>query len=286
MVKIIADTLSGLPVALAHKLGIPYMPQIVIFGNESYRDDTEIDSKTFLARLRASSALPKTAAPPPSLYTPVYEQLLSEGHSIVVLCPSADVSGTYRSAQVAAQDFPGADIHVVDTRTIAASLGNVVLEAHKWALEGCDAETIIARVHEMVSRERIYVVVDTLEYLYKGGRIGGAKMLVGSLLQVKPILQFKNGRIEPVEQQRTKRRGIARLKELVAADCPQSPDAHLTILQGGAEEEAHVLACELQDQFGLEEEIPIQSLPPAILVHAGPGVLGAAYFVAPNSQEN
>lgn len=278
MVKIVADTTSSLPLDLVRKLDIPYLPQIVIFGDESYRDDTELDARTFLEKLKKSPVLPKTAAPPPALYTPIFQKLVDEGHTIIVLTPSRDVSGTFRSAEVAAADFPNADIRVVDTRLVASNLGNVVLMAHEWASQGMDPDTIIANVHEMAKRHRVFIAVDTLEFLHKGGRIGGAQMLVGSLLQVKPILQFKNGRVEPVEQQRTKRRAIARIKELIMADCPRTPESKLTVLHGGVYEEAKALAADLQNMLGIDE-VPVNDLPAAILVHAGPGVLGATYFV-------
>lgn len=277
MVTIVADTTSSIPVLQAQELGIPYIPQIIVFGNETYRDDTEMDSKTFLKRLREANTLPKTAAPPPALYHPIYEKYTQDGNTVVVLTPSADVSGTFRSAEVAAADFPGRDIRIVDTRTIGSGLASIVLEANRWAKEGLDADTIIERVKDMSQRERVYFVVDTLEYLYKGGRIGGAKMLVGSLLQVKPILQFKNGRTEAVESQRTKRRAMARLKELVYSDCPHHDGALLTIMQGDAEEEAQALAEEFKTQLGISS-IRIYDLPPAILVHAGPGVIAVSYF--------
>lgn len=277
MVTIVADTTSSIPVPQAQELGIPYIPQIIVFGNETYRDDTEMDSKTFLKRLRESSTLPKTAAPPPALYHPIYEKYTQDDNTVVVLTPSADVSGTFRSAEVAAADFPGRDIRIVDTRTIGSGLASIVLEASRWAKEGLDADTIIERVKDMSQKERVYFVVDTLEYLYKGGRIGGAKMLVGSLLQVKPILQFKNGQTEAVESQRTQRRAMARLKELVYSECPHHDGALLTIMHGDAEEEAQALAEEFKTQLGISS-IRIYDLPPAILVHAGPGVIGVSYF--------
>lgn len=282
MIKIIADTTSSIPVSVAKQLGIYYFPQIVIFGNESYRDDTEIDTQTFLRKLRASPDLPKTAAPAPALYTPIYQQLLAEGHTPIVICPSAELSGTYRSATLAAQDFPNADIRVVDTRTLGSGLASIILEAVQWANQGLDADTIVQKIKEMASRERVYFVVDTLEYLHKGGRIGGAQALLGSILQVKPILTLKNGRAEPVESQRTKRRALARVIELVAAEYPRNGNAHLCLMHGDAEEGAKALADQLRQMFRITE-IPIYELPPAILVHAGPGVLAISFFVE-NSQ--
>lgn len=280
MVIIIADTTSTIPTDEAKRLGIPYIPQIIVIGDETYRDDYEIDSKTFLQRLKTSPVLPKTAAPPPALYYPIYQEYAKPGNTLIVLAPSADVSGTYRSAEVAAKGFPGADIRIIDTRTIGAGLGTLVRLAHQWAQAGVDADTIIQRVKEWAARERVYFVVDTLEYLHKGGRIGGAQMLVGSLLQIKPILQFKNGRTEPVESQRTKRRAVERLKELVYSDCPHSDQSFLSIMHGDAFEEAQRLAEEFKTALGLSH-VPICDLPPAILVHAGPGVLGVSYFTAP-----
>ena len=281
MIKIITDTTSGLPLELARAHDIPVLPQIIIFGEETYRDDTEMDTRMFLQKLRASPTLPKTAAPPPALYNPIFERLLAEGYrTIICLHPSSELSGTVRSALTAAQDFPGADIRVVDTRTIAAPLATVVLLAARWAREGVDADTIIARVQDMLARQRVYFVVDTLEYLHRGGRIGGAQALLGGLLQVKPILTLRDGRVEPFEQQRTQKRALARLRELVLEECPSTPESYLAVMHADAEATARELAADFSAQLGIPD-IPIYELPPAIVTHAGPGVLAVSYFVAP-----
>ena len=281
MIKIITDTTSGLPLELAQAHDIPVLPQIIIFGEETYRDDTEMDTRMFLQKLRASPTLPKTAAPPPALYNPIFERLLAEGYrTIICLHPSSELSGTVRSALTAAQDFPGADIRVVDTRTIAAPLATVVLLAARWAREGVDADTIIARVQDMLARQRVYFVVDTLEYLHRGGRIGGAQALLGGLLQVKPILTLRDGRVEPFEQQRTQKRALARLRELVLEECPPTPESYLAVMHADAEATARELAADFSAQLGIPD-IPIYELPPAIVTHAGPGVLAVSYFVAP-----
>jgi len=281
MIKIITDTTSGLPLDVARAHDIPVLPQIIIFGEETYRDDTEMDTRMFLQKLRASPTLPKTAAPPPALYNPIFEQLLAEGYrTIICLHPSSELSGTVRSALTAAQDFPGADIRVVDTRTIAAPLATVVLLAARWAREGVDADTIIARVQDTLARQRVYFVVDTLEYLHRGGRIGGAQALLGGLLQVKPILTLRDGRVEPFEQQRTQKRALVRLRELVLGECPHTPESYLAVMHADAEATARELAADFSAQLGIPD-IPIYELPPAIVTHAGPGVLAVSYFVAP-----
>ena len=223
MVKIVADTTSGLPRDMMKSLNIPLIPQIVIFGEESYRDDTELDTAAFLAKLKASSELPKTAAPPPALYNPIFTEAKKQRESVIVIAPSEKVSGTVRAAVVAAQDFPDVDVRVVDSLTVAGNLGSLVLMADEWAKSGLDADTIVNRLNDWIGRGRIYFLVNTLEYLQKGGRIGGAKALIGKMLQVKPILCVSAGQVEPFEQQRTKKRALARLLEIVEDQCPKVP---------------------------------------------------------------
>lgn len=278
MVQIIADTLSSIPVSTAKELGIPFLPQIVIFGNDSYRDDTEMDSSLFIQKLRSSSQLPKTAAPPPDLYHPYYEQLKREKKSGIVIAPSAGLSGTVRSAEVSALDYPDVDIRVLDTKTIAGGLGELVLLADKYAKDGMNTDTLFDKITELSTRSRTYFLVDTLEFLYKGGRIGGASALFGSILQVKPILTLVDGKTEPAEKQRTKKKALERIVELVADECPKSADAHLCISQEGApKEEIDFLVDNFKKNQGLSE-IPQYSLPPAILTHAGPGAIAISYI--------
>ncbi len=278
MVKIIADTTSGLPREMLKSLGIPLIPQIVVFGEESYRDDTELDTALFLLKLKTSTTLPKTAAPPPALYNPIFEEAQRNGDTVIVVAPSAKVSGTVRAAEVAAQDFPKLKVHVVDSLTIAGNLATLVLLAHEWASAGESDEAIVKRLNEWIPRGRIFFLVNTLEYLQKGGRIGGAKALLGELLQVKPILCLREGQVEPFEQQRTKKRAVARLVEVIEEQCAKGPSSHLCVMQADAMEEAGALAADLRSRMNLAH-IPIYELPPAIIVHGGPGVLGIGFFV-------
>ena len=278
MVKIVADTTCSIPVKELEEMGVYVLPQIIVFGDDTYRDDTEIDHPTFLIKLKAATSLPKTAAPPPVLYNPIFEAEGKSGNSLVVICPSSELSGTYRSAEIAAKEFPGADIHIVDTRTIGSGFGSLIRCAVNWANEGLSAAEIVNRVKAMAKREHVYFMVDTLEYLRKGGRIGGAQALLGTLVQVKPILTIGNGRAEPFEKQRTKIRAIGRLKELVQTECSQNRNCYLTAMHGAAAEEAITFSRELAELIGVPE-VRYYDLPPAIMVHAGPGVLAVSYFV-------
>lgn len=169
MVKIVTDTTAALSRHIAERYGIPVIPQVVSFGNESYLEGIDLDIAGFMERLRSSSELPKTAAPPVRLFVEAFERLVPSGEPIVCIHPSALVSGTVRSATVAAAEFPGADIRVIDTRIVASPMATMVELAARWAEEGVGADTIVARLESMSRRCRIYFLVATLEYLAKGG---------------------------------------------------------------------------------------------------------------------
>lgn len=278
MTIIVADTTCGLPRQMLQERGIPLIPQVVTFGEQSYHDDQELDTATFLSRLKASPTLPKTAAPEPYLYFPIFEEARTKREPVIVVAPTSKASGTVRSAQTAAQEFSDVDIRVVDTQTVSCNLGSLVLVADAMAKTGCSADEIVSRLHDMIPRGRLYFLVDTLEYLARGGRIGGAKKLVAELLEIKPILQVKNGQIEPFEQQRTKKRAMARLAEVVTEQCKGGSDSHLCMLHVEAQQEAESMVAELKARVPVTK-IPIYELPPAIVVHAGPKAMGVGFFV-------
>lgn len=277
MVKIVADTTCGLPQEMLQQRGIPLIPQVVIFGEEAYHDN-ELDTPTFLRKLKEGRGLPKTSAPEPALYDPIFSAAAEHGESVVVIAPTSKASGTVRSAQTAAQNFPDADIHIVDTQTVSCNLGSMVLVAHEMACAGATADQIVDRINAMIPCGRLFFLVDTLEYLARGGRIGGAKRLLAELLEIKPILQIKEGQVEPFEQQRTKKRAVARLVELAAEQCRGVERPFLSVLQVEAEDEARLIVEELKSRLSIAE-IPIYQLPPAIVVHAGPRALGLGFFV-------
>jgi DegV family protein with EDD domain len=278
MTIIVADTTCGLPHKLLAERGIPVVPQVVMFGEESYHDDKDFNTAVFLQKLKASPKLPKTAAPEPALYFPIFEEAQRKGESVLVIAPTGRASGTFRSAETAALDFPELEVHVIDTQTISCNLGSMVLLADKMAKAGKSADEILMKLRDMIPCGRLYFVVDTLEYLAKGGRIGGAKKLLAELLEIRPILQVKDGQVEPFEQLRTKRRALARLVEVAAEQCQGGDDAHLCVIQVSAEQEAEALVQELMSKIPVSD-IPIYQLPPAIVVHAGPKTLGVGFFV-------
>ncbi len=277
MVQIITDTTSCIPLDFAARYHIPVIPQVINFGNESFYEGLDLDIDGFMQRLKSSRTLPKTAAPPPELFAGEFERLAPLGEPILCIHPSAEVSGTVRSATIARQDFPQLDIRVIDTRTIGSALFTLVRLAAEWAEAGIDADTIILRLEERSQRGRIYFLVATLDYLQRGGRIGGAQALLGSVLQIKPILTLKDGRVDRYESERTHKRALARLQQIVVEQIAADGDGDLTIMHAGVPDEGAALAQELGQQ--LNHPAPqIFNLPPAIVTHGGPGILAACFF--------
>lgn len=277
MTRVVADTTCGLPPDIYRRLKLPMIPQVINFGADSYREGVDIDAAGFMARLRAGKELPKTAAPYPGDFIEVFKECVDAGESVVCIHPSADVSGTVRSAEIAKQDFPGADIRIIDTRTIAGPLASIVLAADALAKQGASADEVEALTRSLMPRARIYFLVDTLEYLRRGGRIGGASALVGTVLQIKPILTFREGRIDQFEKERTKKKALARIKELVMAEAAPGAEAHVSVMHADARAEAEELAADLRRSLNAGEVL-VMDLVPAIITHAGPGALAFGFF--------
>ncbi len=277
MVRIITDTTSCLEPEFARQHNIPVIPQVIHFGEEAFYEGIEMDNAEFMRRLVLSPILPKTAAPPPELFVEQFKILVPLGETILCIHPSAEVSGNVRSATVAASDFPQADIRVIDTRSVASPLASMVKLSVGWAESGLDADSIQQRIGQLSSRCRIYFVVATLEYLAKGGRIGGATALLGNVLQIKPILTFTSGKVDQYEKERTQRRALTRLVEIVLEQYPKEGNGYLTVMHAGVPEQGKSLADELGARLNLGE-VPIYDVPPAIVTHGGPGILGVGFF--------
>jgi DegV family protein with EDD domain len=277
MIHIITDTTSGLKPDISQRYQIPIIPQIINFGERSYYEGVDLDNTTFMQMLIASKELPKTAAPPPEFFVQEFTRLVPLGGTIFCIHPSMEVSGTVRSALTAAQEFPDADIRVIDTRTIGSPLATLVELTAQWASQGLEADDIEKKLKDLIPRNRVYFLVDTLEYLVKGGRLGGATALVGSVLKIKPILTLKGGRVDQFDKERTQKRAIARIFELVKHQADRNGEAYISVMHAAVPELAREFAGLLRKEFNLDY-VPILDVPPAIVTHGGPGILAAAFF--------
>ncbi|MGC9349607.1 MAG: DegV family protein [Anaerolineae bacterium] len=283
MVKIVGDTTSCLSESFAQEHDIPIIPQVIIFGDESYLEGIEIDYATFMDKLRAATESPKTAAPPPELFADVFEQLAPTGEAVVCILPSAILSGTVRSAIVGLQQaheergVEELDVRIIDTQLIASPVATMIRLAAEWADQGVNADEIERRVRDMSARCKIYFLVDTLKYLAMGGRIGGASALLGSVLKIKPVLTLRDGQVDTLEKVRTHRRAVDRLKQLVGEQIAPGEAGHLSIMHADAAEEAQELVAYFQAALDLDA-VPKYEVPPAVVTHGGPGVLGVGFF--------
>lgn len=283
MVKFIGDTTSGLSESFAESHDIPIIPQVIIFGETSYLEGVEITYESFLEKLATATQLPKTAAPPPDLFADAYERFAPLNEPIICVLPSAEVSGTVRSAVVGLEMAhergvrEDLDVRIIDTRLIASPVSTLLRLGAQWAEAGAGADTIEARIREMSARCRTYFMVDTLKYLAMGGRIGGASALLGSVLQVKPVLTIHDGAIDTFEKVRTHKRAVERLKQLVVEQIAPGEAGHLSVMHAAAEDEADALVAYFKDALSLAH-VDVLAVPPAVVTHAGPGVLAVGFF--------
>jgi DegV family protein with EDD domain len=277
-VRILTDTTAVLPSEYIKAHALEVIPQVIIFGQESYLEDYEISYSEFIHQLKISSDLPKTAAPPIGEAVKALERLTSEAETVICIHPSTELSGTVRTVETAKEEaFPDADIRIIDTRVIGGNLASMVIKANEWAESGMEADEIIQRLRSLIPRARTYFMVDTLEFLHRGGRIGGASSLLGSALRIKPILHLTEGRIDVLEKVRTRHRAIERLIELVVAEIQNAEESLLCVMHAEALDHAQHLVEVFRQTFEIDK-IPVYPLGAAITTHAGPGTLGVGFF--------
>ena len=277
MIKIVTDSGSGITPETAQQYGILVVPLYVHFGTETFRDGVDIQLPEFLSRLQSFPQLPTTSQPSAGDFLEVYKSLTADGSEVISIHLSAKLSGTVASACTAQEMLPEARIHVVDSKFISASQAMMVVEAARMAAAGQSTKAILARLDQFIAGSHLYFVVDTLEYLQKGGRIGKAAALLGTALQMKPILMLQDGIVEAKERVRTKNKAVMRLRELAVQETAGRSCRHLGVLHAAALEEARQLGDELVAQLMPAETI-MDEVGPVIATHTGPGVVGVAFY--------
>ena len=274
-VHIITDSSCDLSEEAVAELGITVVPLEIRFGMQSFTDRVELSTADFWKRCRTSDDLPSTAAPSPGAFADAYQRAADGGASdVVVITLSSDLSATIEAAQQAASEPPsGLTCHVVDSRSVSAGLGLLVIAAAELAAEGADGSQVADAVRAAAQRIRVHAALDTLENLRKGGRIGAAQSLLGSVLSIKPLITVTGGRVEPAGKQRTRTRALAHLVDLVAAEGPNI--SQIAVMHADCDD-VDDFAARIAPLTGAEPKVML--IGPVVGAHAGVGTIGVVFI--------
>ena len=276
-VAIVVDSTAYIPEDLIKKYNIHVIPLTVNWQDETLLDGVDITPEQFYKRLQSTSEIPTTSQPSAGAFADFYKKVGEEADSIVSIHISDHLSGTLDSARSAVDLVDNIQIEIVDSLSTSMGLGWIVLAAARAVEQGKSAEDVAQLARDLVSKSRIIFVVDTLEYLHKGGRIGGAQRLMGSVLSIKPLLHLEEGKIEPLASVRTKKKAVEQMLDVIAEEIKDKKTVHMATINALAYEEAKELGKMLQARFQPFELLHAE-LSPAIGTHVGPGTVGVAYI--------
>ena len=277
-IKVVTDSTSDLPPELAKELDITVVPLNVMFGTETYKDNVDITADEFYERLQTGGVLPKTSQPSPGDFAQVYDEVGKDADGILSAHISAKLSGTYNSAvQAVGETEAACPIEVVDTAQVSMALGLVAVTAARAARDGATLEQARDAAVEAAGRARCFAAFDTLEYLEKGGRIGKASAMVGSMLKLKPMIVIRDGEVQPLAKPRTTAKAVARLQQVVRD--LGSAEA-LCVMYSTTPDVARKVADDLADVLPEGAEPMITRFGPVIGTYAGPGAVGVGVVEA------
>lgn len=280
-VMIVTDSTSDIPAELLKGQPIITLPLQVIWGHESFRDGVDIHPHDFYKRLAVDKVMPSTSQVTPEAFKSVYADLLAQGYDILSIHISGKLSGTLDSAQQAKKEFPGANIELVDSQSVSMALGFQVLSAARMAGIDASMKECKAVAQQAGKNAGVYFVLRTLEFLHRGGRIGGAQAFLGNMLNLKPLLEIRGGQVEAVERVRTMNKAIDRMLELVQLRLQdETGPIRLCAVHANAHAEAVHLLERAQQRFpkSLISDAVISTVSPVLGTHSGPGALGLAFL--------
>ena len=283
VVRIVTDSTADLSKEKASELGITVVPLTVFFGEEAYLDGVELDNASFYRKLTASKDLPRTSQPSPAAFQEAFQGLIDGGADAVLsIHLSSKLSGTYQSACTARDTLPESSrkvpIEIIDSLSISAGMNYAIEQAARLAREGKSLEDLKAYVEDVLSHSKIWAVLDTLEYVRRGGRIGAASALLGNMLSVKPIVSLKAGEVVPVERTRTRAKAYARLAQILGEIGETSEIEHVSIAQSN-DEVGQQLCDALKSVYA--GDVPVYPLGAVLGAHTGPGTAAIAIVFQP-----
>ncbi len=275
MIKIVVDSASSITPQQAQSLGLHLVPMKVTFGDETFLDGVNLDSALFYQRLANCRALPVTSQPSAGEFLELFQRLTADGSELLCILISHQMSGTLSSAEAARDMLPDRSIHIFNSLSVSIGQGLLAMAAAEMMAEGRPIEAILAQLDRMRAQMRVFFVVDTLEFLQRGGRIGGATAFLGTMLKVKPLLYIANGRIEPLEKVRTKGKAVERMLELMELQVGREARVWSAVAHTDSPAEAAELEKVMRSRFNCQQ-VWVVDAGPTIGTHAGPGVVGMA----------
>lgn len=276
-VALVTDSTAYIPKDLVEKYHISVAPQILIWDQETFRDGVDIQPDEFYTRLKTAKVMPTTSQVNIASFQQVFSQLLDEGHEVLAILISKYLSKTLDSAYQAREMFPGAPIEIIDSTTTAMAMGFQLLSAGRLAEQGASLAECKALAEETIGCVGVIFAVETLEFLHRGGRIGGGTRFLGSALNIKPILEVRGGRVEAVERVRTRKKSLMRVVDMVGERIAGRQPVRLAALHANAPEEAREILERAKERFHPVETV-FSEVSPVVGTHAGPGTLGIAYM--------
>lgn len=278
-IAIVTDSTSSIPSEYLKKYNITVVPQVLIWGEQTFEDGVDIQPDEFYRKLANTKVMPTTSQVSVINMKNAFEQRLAEGYEVLGMFLSSKLSGTQQSAVQGRENLSSGKekVHLVDTQTTSMSMGFQVLTVARAAADGATISECMALAERVKSATGIFFMVDTLEFLHRGGRIGGAQRLLGTALNLKPILTVKDGKVEAVERVRTKSKALSRLQELIAEQCQGKSPIHLASLSANAAEDAQAVLESARTSLNATESISTE-LSPVLGTHTGPGTVGLAYL--------
>lgn len=276
-IAIVTDSTAYIPKQIVDQYQIHVAPQVLIWGDETFQDGVDIQPTEFYARLKTAKAMPSTSQATPGAFHRIFSELIEQEYDVLAILLAATLSGTISSAIQAKGMLPGTNIEIVDSQTTAMALGFHVLEAAKAAQAGASLSDCVELAKRAQQHTGVVFAVDTLEFLHRGGRIGGANRFLGTALNIKPILEVVNGRVEAIERVRTRKKSLTRLVELVEEKIAGRSPVYLATLHANAAGEAEELLNEAAKRVQPTVKI-FSEVSPVIGTHAGPGTLGLAFM--------
>jgi DegV family protein with EDD domain len=277
-VAIICDSTANIPQTLIKELEITIAPLVLIWDNQTYEDGVDIQPGEFYTRLANSKSMPSTSQVTPATYKKIFKKLLAEGKELLVLTISSGLSGTLDSAVQAKAEFPGKPIELVDSLSASMALGFPALLAARAAKKGASLQECKQIAEKATKGTGVFFVVDTLDFLHRGGRIGGAAALVGNAFNLKPILTVTGGKIDSAAKVRTQRKAIEKMMDMVADRLSNAKTCRLSVLHANAPTQGDEIMSALIQRFHPVETV-FSEVSPVIGTHTGPGTVGVAYLI-------